>query len=48
MFEHKKIDSKNRRTYETKKLIKIIYKDYYKTIKKEWETILNSFIELIL
>jgi SAM-dependent methyltransferase len=34
MFEHKKIDSKNRRTYETKKLIKIIYKDYYKTIKK--------------
>ena len=34
MLNHKKIDFKNRRTYQNKKLIKIIYNNYYKKIKK--------------
>jgi SAM-dependent methyltransferase len=34
MLEHKKIDSKNRTIYKNKKLIKIIYQEYYKIIKK--------------
>jgi SAM-dependent methyltransferase len=34
MLDHKKIDYKNRNTYQNKKLIKIIYSNYYKKIKK--------------
>ena len=34
MLNHKKIDSKNRKTYQNKDLIKIIYNNYYKEIKK--------------
>ena len=34
MLNHKKIDSKNRKTYQNKDLIKIIYNNYYKKIKK--------------
>jgi hypothetical protein len=34
MLNHKKIDFKNRKTYQNKKLIKIIYNNYYKKIKK--------------
>ena len=34
ILNHQKIDSKNRDTYQDKKLIKLIYKDYYKIIKK--------------
>ena len=34
MLDHKKIDSKNRKTYHNKYLIKIIYNNYYKNIKK--------------
>jgi 16S rRNA A1518/A1519 N6-dimethyltransferase RsmA/KsgA/DIM1 with predicted DNA glycosylase/AP lyase activity len=34
MLNHKKIDFKNRNTYQNKKLIKIIYNNYYKKIKK--------------
>ena len=34
MLDHKKIDSKNRKTYQNKDLIKIIYNNYYKNIKK--------------
>ena len=34
MFDHKKIDSKNRKVYQNKDLIKIIYNNYYKNIKK--------------
>ena len=34
MLNHKKIDFKNRNTYQNKKLIKIIYSNYYKKIKK--------------
>jgi hypothetical protein len=34
MLDHKKIDCKNRRVYQNKKLIKIIYNNYYKKIKK--------------
>jgi len=34
MLDHKKIDYKNRNTYQNKKLIKIIYNNYYKKIKK--------------
>ena len=33
MLNHKKIDSKNRKTYQNKDLIKIIYNNYYKKIK---------------
>jgi SAM-dependent methyltransferase len=34
MLDHKKIDYKNRKTYQNKGLIKIIYNNYYKNIKK--------------
>lgn len=34
MLNHKKIVSKNRKIYQNKDLIKIIYRNYYKTIKK--------------
>jgi ubiquinone/menaquinone biosynthesis C-methylase UbiE len=34
MLNHKKIDSKNRKIYQNKDLIKIIYNYYYKKIKK--------------
>ena len=34
MLDHKKIDSKNRKTYQNKDLIKIIYNNYYKKIKE--------------
>jgi len=34
MLNHKKIDSKNRKTYQNKDLIKIIYNNYYKKIKE--------------
>ena len=34
MLDHKKIDSKNRKIYKNKDLIKIIYNNYYKIIKK--------------
>jgi len=34
MLNHKKIDSKNRKVYQNKDLIKIIYNNYYKKIKK--------------
>jgi ubiquinone/menaquinone biosynthesis C-methylase UbiE len=34
MLNHKKIDSKNRKIYQNKDLIKIIYNNYYKNIKK--------------
>jgi hypothetical protein len=34
MLDHKKIDYKNRIIYQNKDLIKIIYNNYYKNIKK--------------
>jgi SAM-dependent methyltransferase len=34
MLDHKKIDYKNRKIYQNKKLIKIIYNNYYEIIKK--------------
>jgi SAM-dependent methyltransferase len=34
MLDHKKIDYKNRKIYKNKDLIKIIYNNYYKNIKK--------------
>ena len=34
MLDHKKIDYKNRKIYQNKGLIKIIYNNYYKNIKK--------------
>jgi len=34
MSNHQKIDSRNRKIYQSKDLIKLIYKDYYKVIKK--------------
>ena len=34
MLNHKKIDFKNRKVYQNKDLIKIIYNNYYKNIKK--------------
>jgi SAM-dependent methyltransferase len=34
MLDHKKIDCKNRKIYQNKDLIKIIYNNYYKNIKK--------------
>ena len=34
MLDHKKIDYKNRKVYQNKDLIKIIYNNYYKNIKK--------------
>ena len=34
MLDHKKIDYKNRKIYQNKVLIKIIYNNYYKNIKK--------------
>jgi SAM-dependent methyltransferase len=34
MLDHKKIDYKNRKIYKNKDLIKIIYNNYYKIIKK--------------
>ena len=34
MLNHKKIDYKNRKIYQNKDLIKIIYNNYYKNIKK--------------
>lgn len=34
MLNHKKIDYKNRKIYQNKVLIKIIYNNYYKNIKK--------------
>jgi ubiquinone/menaquinone biosynthesis C-methylase UbiE len=34
MLNHKKINSKNRKIYQNKDLIKIIYNNYYKKIKK--------------
>ena len=34
MLNHKKIDFKNRKIYQNKDLIKIIYNNYYKKIKK--------------
>jgi len=34
MLNHKKIDSENRKTYQNKDLIKIIYNNYYKKIKE--------------
>ena len=34
MLNHKKIDHKNRKIYQNKDLIKIIYNNYYKNIKK--------------
>lgn len=34
MLNHKKIDFKNRKIYQNKDLIKIIYRNYYKNIKK--------------
>jgi ubiquinone/menaquinone biosynthesis C-methylase UbiE len=34
MLSHKKIDYKNRKIYQNKDLIKIIYNNYYKNIKK--------------
>ena len=34
MLNHQTINSKNRHTYQKKKLIKLIYKNYYKDIKK--------------
>jgi ubiquinone/menaquinone biosynthesis C-methylase UbiE len=34
MLDHKKIDYKNRKIYQNKGLIKIIYNNYYKKIKK--------------
>ena len=34
MLDHKKIDYKNRKIYQNKDLIKIIYNSYYKNIKK--------------
>ena len=34
MLDHKKIDYKNRKIYQNKELIKIIYSNYYKKIKK--------------
>lgn len=34
MLSHKKISNKNNKTYIKKKLIRLIYEDYYKTIKE--------------
>ena len=34
MLDHKEIDCKNRKIYQNKDLIKIIYNNYYKNIKK--------------
>jgi SAM-dependent methyltransferase len=34
MLDHKKIDYKNRKIYQNKKLVKIIYDSYYKKVKK--------------
>jgi hypothetical protein len=34
MLDHKKIDYKNRKIYQNKDLIRIIYNNYYKNIKK--------------
>ena len=34
MLNHQKIDSQNRKTYQNKNLIKLLYSDYYKNIKK--------------
>ena len=34
MLDHKKIDYKNRKIYQNKKLLKIIYDSYYKKVKK--------------
>jgi SAM-dependent methyltransferase len=34
MLNHQKIDSQNRKTYQNKYLIKLLYSDYYKIIKK--------------
>jgi hypothetical protein len=34
MLDHKEIDYKNRKIYQNKKLVKIIYNSYYKKVKK--------------
>ena len=34
MLDHKKIDRKNRKIYQNKNLVKIIYNSYYKKVKK--------------
>ena len=44
MLEHKRIDSKNRTIYKNKKLIKIIYQEYYQIIKKPFEGIQMVFL----
>jgi ubiquinone/menaquinone biosynthesis C-methylase UbiE len=46
MLNHKKIDSKNRKTYQNKDLIKIIYDNYYKKIKKNISTSNKKILEL--
>ena len=47
MLDHKKIDFKNRRTYQNKELIKIIYNDYYKNIKKNiYKSNIKKILEL--
>jgi len=44
MLNHKKIDYKNRKIYQNKKLIKIIYNNYYKKVKKNIHTSNNKKI----
>ena len=39
MIDHKQIDNKNRKIYKKKELLQIIYKNYFKLIKK------NMFIK---
>jgi len=47
MLDHKKIDFKNRKTYQNKDLIKIIYNDYYKNIKKNiYKSNIKKILEL--
>ena len=47
MLDHKKIDFKNRKTYQNKELIKIIYNDYYKNIKKNiYKSNIKKILEL--
>jgi SAM-dependent methyltransferase len=46
MLNHKKIDSKNRKTYQNKDLIKIIYNNYYKKIKENIYTSNKKILEL--
>ena len=46
MLNHKKIDFKNRKTYQNKDLIKIIYNNYYKKIKENIYTSNKKILEL--